>query len=217
MPTQEKLQKAILELLIGKAASVSDTDGTTAPTGQNNDKYNASYNSEKSLPRHFTSKERIVRFPTVGMQQSVEPKLDPATNLPFFDINTSNQENFPIQGEKEEGGIDNVPLDQIDAASVAPHDYFHNPMLQSLLNSISVSLANSISEAVTKIIVAKIENNFTDFTIKFNPTADWTFSINLANGTVVPGGNGQLVNMTGQIKFNDEEHTHKCKIKFSDL
>ena len=217
MATEEKIAKAILELLIGKANGVSDNNGTTIPSGQNNDKLAGFYNTETSLPKHLVSKEQIELFPLEGMQQTIDPDVDVTTQMPIFNITTDNQEAFNLQESRPEGGVENIELDEIDAGRVIPTDYFRNRMLQSLLNSISVSVANSVAKAITNIIVAKIENNFTEFTIKFDPETSWLFTELQATGAIIPGQAGQLVQLTGQLKFNDAEYVHKCKIKFSDL
>jgi len=218
MATIEKLKNAILKLLSGQSNSVNPQNGNPIGNQPNNDKFGTTYyNNEKSLPKHITSKERLENYNLEGMRQTIDIGIDQQTQLPLFTINTLPQSNYPLNNETNEGAVDNVPLDQITAKKVAPTDYLHNPQIQSIVNSVIVSMANSLSEAIIKVLMAKIESNFTEFTIKFDPNAEWSFSnLNAGSVFIKPGNAGVINEGTGTLKFNGE-YTHKCKVKISDL
>lgn len=221
--TVQKIKTAIFHLLTGMANAISDTTGDPIPSGKpNNDAFqNATtkegapvYNEDYSIFKHLTSKEKLSTIKTKGMNSTVELDFDPTTSMPKYNIVTSAQSEYPAP-PKENGSIAPTELQEGDVASVTPSDYMNDVKLQHLLNSMVVTISNTVAEAITKIIMAKIENNQTEIYIEWDPSQLHQIDMLNAMGSVSPAS----INCPmGTISFKPGiEYTHKCRIKFGNL
>jgi hypothetical protein len=218
--TAEKLRQAIFALLSGQSQNISDQDGLPAQTGECNDpmQNENKYNQTFSLAKHIVSKEVITEYETQGIQKTIIPRQDPVTKLTKYDVKIT-QQDPPEPIPQADGTIKPGEVLKFKSQDVVPTEYTGDKKLQTLVNSIIVTVSNAVAEAVTKIIMAKIENNQTDIYIEWNPSERHSVQYLRVSGPVSPGYQGSVLSMEqGEIAFKGgTEYAHKCRIKFSDL
>lgn len=223
--TAKKLKEAILALLSGSSEEINKKTGEYVPNNKTTDPFKRNpidnaptYNDEFSVAKHITSKQKTITYPSKGMKQTFDVEADEVTQLPKYKIKDSNQPERPLGESSNEGAIENQELDEENAKVPVPTDFSNDQYLQTIVNSLSVSIANSIAEAVTNIIIAKIEENQTEIEIEWDSNQHHQIQNVGLQGLVVPGQTGGVQANLGEITFkNGIKYKHKCKIKFSDL
>lgn len=231
IPTKEKIRQAIFALLTGQASEILSINGKPIPTMKCNDAlqtenyYNAPYGTIYSIAQHLTTKEKITEYKTKGIETKLTPTQDLITNLPKYNSTTKEQENVKLISTPE-GGIKSTEIEEKSTQTVFPHNYMDDPALQSLINSLVVTISNSVAEAVTKVIMSKIEDNQTTIEIEWDPAMNHQIQlVNLPQaqyngvGTVSPASVstvGPLVATgLGTVSFKSGvRYKHKCRIQF---
>lgn len=223
--TAIKMKRAILALMSGASDAINKKNGKFIPNNKTTDPFRTNpvnnqttHNDEFSSARHLTSKQKVIEYETEGMNQNINVESDPVTNLPKYIINIENQPDRDLEESSDEGAVPNQELDVRQTKVPIPHDFSNDLYLQSIVNSMVVSIANSVAEAVTDIIIAKFEENQTEIEIEWDPVQKHKIETVNMNGPVVPGNFGSVNSSLGTISFkNGFKYKHKCKIKFSDL
>lgn len=227
LPTEELLRQALFALLTGQSNNVLSTTGKPVPTSECNDPLQNEqlYDNTFSVGKHIVRKEKITEFPTKGIEIKLEPQIDPITKLTKYNSQTIEQQDVQVIYSPD-GDITNTELETKNSQMVTPHNYVEDPALQSIINSLVVTISNSVAEAVTKVIMSKIEENQTEIEIEWDPAMNHSIKLVTlptamynAVGPVSPGSinvQGQFTaNEAGTISFkNGEKYKHKCRISF---
>lgn len=229
--TSEAIKQAIIQLLAGEASGVNPQNGKPIPKnsvsgGQattdafrinpvNNEN---THNDEFSTAKHITSKETTIEYETKGMKQTVNLGVDEVTELPKFKIDSNNQPERDLQPSSNEGSVPNQELDVQQAKVPVPTNFSNDQLLQTLVNSILVTHANAIAEAVINVLRAKIESNQTEIELEFDPAQQHQIQLTQLTGSVMPGGFGFVGASQGFVSFKSGiKYKHKAKLKISDL
>lgn len=224
--TAKKLREAILNLLTGQSFEINKNTGEFIPNNETTDplrinpvdNISSTHTDEFSTAKHLTSKQKTVDYETKGMKQTVKVEKDEVTKLPKYIIKVDNQPDRDLQSGSPDGEVQNQELDVQQSKVPLPHDFSNDQYMASIVNSIIVSVANSVAEAVTDIIIAKIENNQTEIEIEWDPTQNHKVQTVNLSGMVTPGQTGAVQSGLGTISFKSGfKYKHKCKIKFSNL
>jgi hypothetical protein len=229
--TAEAIKKAIQELLAGEATGVNPQTGktikssnsigntaTTDPFRINPVNNQNTHTDEFSTAKHITTKEKVITYETKGMQQTINVDADEVTELPKFIIKSDDQPNRDLQPSGNEGAVPNQELDVQQAAVPVPTNFSNDQLIQSLVNSLLVTHANAIAEAVINVLRAKIESNQTEFEIEFDPTQQHKIQLVTMAGSVMPGGMGFVSSVNGTVSFKSgTKYKHKAKLKISNL
>lgn len=219
LKTAELIKRNIIALLTGAAKGVDpdtgkliETNKTTDPFKINPADYSSTYTDEFSVGRHLVSKQKLVEYKTDGLKQNVELKQDEVTELPKYAIKIAEQDERELEESSEEGDVPNQELDVINSKTPYPTDFSNDQYLQTIINSLAVSIANSVSEALINTLVSKIEKNLTEIEIKFNPAVMHQIRLLNATGAI---SQTSMAATDGTIALNGT-YKHKCKIKISE-
>lgn len=220
IPTKEKIRQAIFSLLTGQASGILSINGKPIPTMQCNDAlqtenyYNAPYGTIYSITKHLTSKEKITEYKTKGIETKLTPTPDLVTGLIKYNSTTKEQENVKLISTPE-GGVKSTEIEEKSTQTVVPHNYMDDPALQSLINSLIVTISNSVAEAVTKVVMSKIEENQTQIEIEWDPAMQHQVQLVNLVGAVTPGQMGSVASNAGTVSFkNGLKYKHKARISF---
>lgn len=217
-PTAEKMRQAIFALLTGQSESIISKTGQPIPTMQCNDAMQNEnvYDKTFSLPKHISAKERVTEYETLGQASTITQRTDLITKLNKYDVTVTEQENIePIP--QPDGSVQAAELHTFKSQRVVPTNYSGDKQLQTLINSLVVTISNSVAEAVTKVIMSKIEDNQTDIEIEFNPAMFHDILLVNLNGPVVPGPSGSVMSTNGKIAFKgSNKYKHKMRISFGN-